>query len=242
MAARRSCAPTASTRSTSSRWASNSATSAASRRDPRLRRSLGLDRRPAAADLCRAARRREEAGRRRRCLPPAAREPWRAAGADRRGPAARADRGARRSDGSSRRAMSTTGRSWRAGWRAPTSTFGHGRRDLRRFDRRGAGVGPAGRRGRRRSDDRPGDRTRSAGSGPVGDAEAMAREYPRRVERRPSRRWAKRRCDDARQFSWDSSMEALFGRVYPAAFARRDGRMACGRAGEKRAGPGAEAC
>jgi alpha-1,6-mannosyltransferase len=29
----------------------------------------------------------------------------------------------------------------------------------------------------------------------------------------------------ALQFSWDSSMEALFGRVYPEAFARRTGQL-----------------
>jgi alpha-1,6-mannosyltransferase len=31
--------------------------------------------------------------------------------------------------------------------------------------------------------------------------------------------------DQALQFSWDSSMEALFGRVYPAAFAKRMARQ-----------------
>ena len=56
--------------------------------------------------------------------------------------------------------------------------------------------------------------------GPVGDAAAMARNIldvwgsDRHVLGEQARA-------HALQFSWDSSMEALFGRVYPAAFARR---------------------
>jgi len=35
----------------------------------------------------------------------------------------------------------------------------------------------------------------------------------------------------ALQFSWDSSMEALFGRVYPEAFATRTGQLVTTTAG-----------
>jgi alpha-1,6-mannosyltransferase len=56
--------------------------------------------------------------------------------------------------------------------------------------------------------------------GPVGDAEAMAANILDvwKVDRGAMAPRA-RAC--ALQFSWDNSMEALFGRVYPAAFARR---------------------
>lgn len=59
--------------------------------------------------------------------------------------------------------------------------------------------------------------------GPVGDAEAMAQNI--------LSVWASNRvamAEQARrralQFSWESSMETVFGSVYPAAFARRAGR------------------
>jgi alpha-1,6-mannosyltransferase len=32
-------------------------------------------------------------------------------------------------------------------------------------------------------------------------------------------------CEHALQFSWERSMETLFGTVYPAAFASRDQRL-----------------
>jgi alpha-1,6-mannosyltransferase len=35
---------------------------------------------------------------------------------------------------------------------------------------------------------------------------------------------ARNACEHALQFSWEKSMEALFGTVYPAAFERRTGR------------------
>jgi glycosyltransferase involved in cell wall biosynthesis len=56
--------------------------------------------------------------------------------------------------------------------------------------------------------------------GPVGDAEAMAANI---LAVRNSDRGAMAAEAQARalQFSWDSSMEALFGRLHPAAFARR---------------------
>lgn len=59
--------------------------------------------------------------------------------------------------------------------------------------------------------------------GPVGNAAAMAANIMDILggDRRSIADHA-RAC--ALQFSWDSSMEALFGRVYPAAFARRAGR------------------
>ena len=56
--------------------------------------------------------------------------------------------------------------------------------------------------------------------GPVGDAAAMARNILAVLsgDRLPMASAARAH---ALQFSWDSSMEALFGRVYPAAFERR---------------------
>ena len=55
--------------------------------------------------------------------------------------------------------------------------------------------------------------------GPVGDTAAMARNILDvwNGDRASLRDEA---CKEARQFSWDRSMAALFGRVYPAAFAR----------------------
>ena len=60
--------------------------------------------------------------------------------------------------------------------------------------------------------------------GPVGDGAAMAANI--------LSVWSGDRhimADQARaralQFSWDSSMEALFGRLYPTAFARRAGQL-----------------
>ena len=84
--------------------------------------------------------------------------------------------------------------------------LGHGRRDFRGFDHRGAGLRPSGRRRRGRRDDRPGDR---------GDRAA-------RPGRRRRRRWranildvwngdrhamARGGASPCAQFSWDSSME-----------------------------------
>ncbi|GAA4713087.1 glycosyltransferase [Sphingomonas lutea] len=58
--------------------------------------------------------------------------------------------------------------------------------------------------------------------GPVGDSAAMADNILDILagDRSQLRRAA---CDTARKFSWDQSMEALFTRLYPAAFARRSG-------------------
>jgi alpha-1,6-mannosyltransferase len=56
--------------------------------------------------------------------------------------------------------------------------------------------------------------------GPVGDAEAMAANILSVLCSDRSTMAAAARAH-ALQFSWDSSMEALFGRVYPAAFERR---------------------
>jgi alpha-1,6-mannosyltransferase len=60
--------------------------------------------------------------------------------------------------------------------------------------------------------------------GPVGDASAMAANI--------LEMWNADRAEIAEhaqacalQFSWDSSMDALFGRLYPAAFARRAGQL-----------------
>jgi alpha-1,6-mannosyltransferase len=59
--------------------------------------------------------------------------------------------------------------------------------------------------------------------GAVGDAEAMARNI---VEVWNADRAAMRdeACKEARLYSWDHSMDALFGRVYPAALASSAGR------------------
>jgi len=56
--------------------------------------------------------------------------------------------------------------------------------------------------------------------GPVGDANAMAANIMA-VWNGDRRAMAEDARTNALQFSWDSSMEALFGRLYPAAFARR---------------------
>jgi alpha-1,6-mannosyltransferase len=60
--------------------------------------------------------------------------------------------------------------------------------------------------------------------GPVGDSDAMARNildviHSDRAAIGPRAR------EEALQFSWDASMEALFGHVYPAAFANRADRL-----------------
>ena len=67
--------------------------------------------------------------------------------------------------------------------------------------------------------------------GPVGDADAMARNI--------LEVWSGDRAAmgygaraHALQFGWSASMEALFGRIYPAAFARRLGRPAVATAAE----------
>lgn len=60
--------------------------------------------------------------------------------------------------------------------------------------------------------------------GPVGDAAAMA-ENLRCVLSSDRLAMAAAARTHALQFSWDSSMEALFGRVYPAAFERRRERQ-----------------
>jgi alpha-1,6-mannosyltransferase len=60
--------------------------------------------------------------------------------------------------------------------------------------------------------------------GPVGDAAAMA-ENVRSVLSSERLAMASAARAHALQFSWDSSMEALFGRVYPAAFERRRERQ-----------------
>ena len=62
--------------------------------------------------------------------------------------------------------------------------------------------------------------TRSMGRlGPVGDSEAMARNIVE-LWNGDRARMAEEARVQALQFSWDHSMEALFGEVYPAAFAR----------------------
>jgi alpha-1,6-mannosyltransferase len=61
--------------------------------------------------------------------------------------------------------------------------------------------------------------------GPVGDADAMARNILEiwNADRRAISEEAR---SLALQFSWNRSMEALFGQVYPAAFARSVNRRA----------------
>lgn len=60
--------------------------------------------------------------------------------------------------------------------------------------------------------------------GPVGNAEAMAANI-RSVLSSDRQAMAAAARAHALQFSWDSSMEALFGRVYPTAFERRHERQ-----------------
>ena len=74
--------------------------------------------------------------------------------------------------------------------------------------------------------------------GPVGDSDAMARKHHVGLERRPRREWPIRRAPQALQFSWERSMEALFGEVYPGAFAKRaEQRLATPAASRRSAGP-----
>lgn len=61
--------------------------------------------------------------------------------------------------------------------------------------------------------------------GPVGDAEAMAGNILAIWNADRATMSAEARAQ-ALQFSWARSMEVLFGEVYPAAFARRAGRVA----------------
>jgi len=61
--------------------------------------------------------------------------------------------------------------------------------------------------------------------GPVGDSNAMAR-HILEVWNADRAAMSEQARGHALQFSWDRSMEALFGRVYPAAFARRAGKQA----------------
>ena len=56
--------------------------------------------------------------------------------------------------------------------------------------------------------------------GPVGDSAAMARNILEALSADREAMSSAARAH-ALQFSWDHSMEALFGRVYPAAVARR---------------------
>jgi alpha-1,6-mannosyltransferase len=59
--------------------------------------------------------------------------------------------------------------------------------------------------------------------GPVGDAETMAANILDILHSNPTRLSEAARAH-ALQFGWERSMETLFGRLYPAAFARRLGR------------------
>jgi alpha-1,6-mannosyltransferase len=56
--------------------------------------------------------------------------------------------------------------------------------------------------------------------GPVGDADAMARNILD-IWRSDREAIAREARAEALQYSWDRSMETLFGEVYPSAFARR---------------------
>jgi len=61
--------------------------------------------------------------------------------------------------------------------------------------------------------------------GPVGDSNAMARNIID-IWRADRRLLSEQARAHALQFSWERSMEALFGEVYPAAFARRSESVA----------------
>jgi len=69
--------------------------------------------------------------------------------------------------------------------------------------------------------------------GPVNDSDAMARNILD-VLGADRRLMSEQARDHALQFSWDRSMEALFGEVYPAAFARRAQTAASSRAAASR--------
>ena len=183
-----------------------------SRRDPRLRAQARARRRPAAADLRRPARRREEAGRGGRGVPAPAAGARRPAGADRRGPAARARSRRSATPRSSCRAMSKD-RAELARWLASADIYVSGMADetfgVSIIEAQASGlpvVGVAAGAMIDRVTDahrppRPGRRRRRrwrATSWRCGTATA----------RRCARRRARKRC----QFSWDRSMEALFGR------------------------------
>ena len=177
-------------------------------------------RRPAAADLCRPARRREEAGRGGRCLP---RFPE-ALGAKLaligEGPLKAGHRGARRPAHRHARLCEATAPNSRAGWRAPTSMS-------RAWPTRPSAFRSSKRR-------RPALPVVGVAAGAMIDrvTDAIGRLGPGRRCRRDGRaisstsgtatapRWREAARAHALQFSWDSSMEALFGRVYPAAFRR----------------------
>jgi alpha-1,6-mannosyltransferase len=60
--------------------------------------------------------------------------------------------------------------------------------------------------------------------GPIGDPQAMA-ENIMAVWQSDRAAMAERAREQALQYSWNSSMEALFGRLYPAAFERRRERQ-----------------
>jgi glycosyltransferase involved in cell wall biosynthesis len=70
--------------------------------------------------------------------------------------------------------------------------------------------------------------------GPIDDSEAMARNILDVWQTDLSRMSEQARAH-ALQFSWERSMEALFGEVYPAAFARRAETVALASA--RSAGP-----
>jgi alpha-1,6-mannosyltransferase len=61
--------------------------------------------------------------------------------------------------------------------------------------------------------------------GPIGDSEAMARNILE-IWNADRQTMSEQARAHALQFSWDRSMETLFGRVYPAAFARRAAKQA----------------
>jgi len=65
--------------------------------------------------------------------------------------------------------------------------------------------------------------------GPIGDADAMAANILA-IWNADRHAMSDQAREHALQFSWHHSMEALFGRVYPAAFARRAARQAAAEA------------
>jgi alpha-1,6-mannosyltransferase len=60
--------------------------------------------------------------------------------------------------------------------------------------------------------------------GPVNDSKAMAKNILD-VWKGDRAAMGRRACEHALQFSWERSMEQLFGEIYPAAFKRRDQRL-----------------
>ena len=104
--------------------------------------------------------------------------------------------------------------------------FGDGRRDVRHFGDRGAGIGPARGRSRRRRDGRSRHAGHWADWARSDDAMAMARNIADVWAHQPQDMGFAAREHVRHRFAWDQSMESLFTSVYPTAFQRAAARAA----------------